>query len=411
MISVIIAAYNVERYIQRCVESIVKQTYSDIEIIIINDGSTDNTQKICESLCEKDDRIILKNKYNEGQGVARNLGIKLSKGKYITFVDADDWLEIDALSNMMEGMNISGAEVVTGDIYYVNEYENGSKDKSLSKLRIEPNKKIYVKHERDLINRVRLFLWGKLYQRELFIDQDLQQPAHPFEDTVIITKLMSKIKCIYHINVPVYNYLRNRQESTVNSVESLSYMITSLREIELYYKRNNIFNEYYSSLKKLAFSQVRFICKKVSSINDSDVEYRKQEISQDLIQYMDENYYGWFNPYKHKIYPYMDDISRRVVENIIFDKTNITDNLDCADILIMSNQSDNLQDFSMLIDEKKNIYKLILIESTYNEMFEKQLKLINRNIDIKVISKYSGTTNNIDESYIWDISDKILEII
>ena len=93
-VSIIIPVYNVEQYLPKCLDSIINQTLKDIEIICINDGSIDNSLSILKEYASKDDRIIIIDKENEGQGIARNLGIKKAKGKYIGFVDPDDWVDI-----------------------------------------------------------------------------------------------------------------------------------------------------------------------------------------------------------------------------------------------------------------------------------------------------------------------------
>jgi len=101
LISVIIPIYNSEKYLKRCIDSIINQTYKNIEIICINDGSTDESYNILKQYEIKDNRIIILNKLNQGVSSARNDGIRISKGQYITFVDSDDWLELDAIENMV----------------------------------------------------------------------------------------------------------------------------------------------------------------------------------------------------------------------------------------------------------------------------------------------------------------------
>ena len=115
MISIIVPVYNVEDYIDKCLRSIVNQTYKDIEIILINDGSTDSSGDICLKWQEADNRIIYIKKKNEGQGAARNLGVKIAKGDYLTFVDADDWIEENAIACLYESEKKSNADIVIAD--------------------------------------------------------------------------------------------------------------------------------------------------------------------------------------------------------------------------------------------------------------------------------------------------------
>ena len=97
LISVIIPAYNAEKYMDRCLNSIVKQSYNNLQIIVVNDGSTDNTKKILEKFAEADNRIVVINQKNGGVSQARNNGIYIAKGKYMCFVDSDDYIDINMI--------------------------------------------------------------------------------------------------------------------------------------------------------------------------------------------------------------------------------------------------------------------------------------------------------------------------
>ena len=114
MISVIVPVYNVEEYLEECLESICKQTYTDIEVILVNDGSTDGSKEICERYCQKDSRFKLINQENQGQSAARNNGVIVSTGEYITFVDSDDVIStkyVEILNRYMtEGIDLVECE-------------------------------------------------------------------------------------------------------------------------------------------------------------------------------------------------------------------------------------------------------------------------------------------------------------
>ena len=101
LVTIIVPVYNDERYIGRCINSLINQKYSNLDILIINDGSTDNTEKICKVLSNKDKRIRVINKKNGGVSSARNMGIELAKGKYIFFIDSDDTIDINAISTLV----------------------------------------------------------------------------------------------------------------------------------------------------------------------------------------------------------------------------------------------------------------------------------------------------------------------
>ena len=121
-LSVIIPVYNVSEYLRQCLESVINQTFTDMEIILVNDGSTDNSAEICAEYKQKDPRIIFIQQENAGLAAARQAGLEIAKGEYITFVDSDDWLEL----NMYERM-LCAAEKENVDIVFCNTYRNESK--------------------------------------------------------------------------------------------------------------------------------------------------------------------------------------------------------------------------------------------------------------------------------------------
>lgn len=121
-VSIIVAAYNIEKYIYKCIDSIRKQTFKDIEIIIVNDGSTDSTLNIIRNLALKDSRIRIIDKKNEGLIEARKSGLDVANGEYILFVDGDDWLELDALEKLYNNAINNNSDIVIYNAY--NSYDN-----------------------------------------------------------------------------------------------------------------------------------------------------------------------------------------------------------------------------------------------------------------------------------------------
>ena len=112
-LSVVIPVYNVEKYLDKCVESIVNQTFKDLEIILVDDGSTDESGKMCDEWTEKDTRIKVIHKINGGLSSARNAGIKQAKGEYISFIDSDDFVEQDMYATMVEALDRTGKDIAS----------------------------------------------------------------------------------------------------------------------------------------------------------------------------------------------------------------------------------------------------------------------------------------------------------
>jgi len=116
LISVIVPVYNIENYLSECIESILKQTYQNIELILVDDGSTDNSGMICEKYKKQDPRVIVIHKKNEGPSIARNLGLQISHGEYVMFVDSDDWIDKEALRTCVEIINENKCDVIQFDM-------------------------------------------------------------------------------------------------------------------------------------------------------------------------------------------------------------------------------------------------------------------------------------------------------
>lgn len=211
-ISLVVPIYNVEKYLRKCLDSLLAQTFSDIEIILVNDGSSDNSLGICEEYLQKDTRITLINKKNGGLSDARNVGLKIAKGDYIGFVDSDDWVE----PNMYEVL------------YKLSIKENA--DISTCLLRVHSKDKKHVQYSPyvfkvfDSKNAIHSLYKGelsgfaaynKLYRRSLF--ENIQFPiGRVYEDAAIMYILYNTANKIAFTNKPLYNYLR-REGSITNS--------------------------------------------------------------------------------------------------------------------------------------------------------------------------------------------------
>ena len=127
LISVIVPIYNMENYLEKCLDNLINQTLKEIEIICINDGSVDNSLKILKNFANKDNRIIILNQKNQGQGIARNNGIKIARGEYIGFCDPDDWIELNMFENMYNKAIQNQADIVECD--FISHYEHRNKIK------------------------------------------------------------------------------------------------------------------------------------------------------------------------------------------------------------------------------------------------------------------------------------------
>lgn len=163
-VSIIIPVYNVKDYLEKCIESVVQQSYKNLEIIIVDDGSTDGSQFICDEFLKKDERIKVIHKMNGGLSDARNVGYSESTGKYIFFLDSDDWLVLNAIEILYNTLRMCEADIAVANYYY--QYDSKSvKANEIAETRVyDRQEAMEALLRNDLIKN---FAWGKLYKREL----------------------------------------------------------------------------------------------------------------------------------------------------------------------------------------------------------------------------------------------------
>lgn len=204
LISVIVPVYNVESYLERCIDSIINQTYSNLEIILVNDGSTDSSGSICEQYSEKDSRIKVIHKKNGGLSDARNVGLDVATGEFISFIDSDDWVSRTMFSEMVEqfidNVDIVGAKFIESSGQIEQSLINDSGQVLIfsgeAALKAHLNGKYFY-----------ISVWNKLYRRELF--EQLRFPVGRLaEDLYITHKLLIKSRQVAFIDKTVMYYFQ-----------------------------------------------------------------------------------------------------------------------------------------------------------------------------------------------------------
>ena len=245
-VSVIIPVYNVEHYIDRCLKSVIEQTLEDIEIIIVNDGSTDSSKEIIEKYINKyPSRIKYLEKENGGLSSARNFALPYARGEYLAFLDSDDYIEKDMYEQMYNKAIKENADLVECDFIW--EY---------------PNKKKYdvgkeYTNKKEAIEKARVVAWNKLYRREIIEKYNLRFPEGlRYEDVEFFYKLVPFIdrivfvrKCFVHY-VQRDNSIANTQN---NRTKEIFYVLDNVIE---FYKQNGIYEEY---KEQLEYIYVRFL--------------------------------------------------------------------------------------------------------------------------------------------------------
>lgn len=241
MISVIVPIYNVEKYLSKCIESILSQTYKDLEIILVNDGSIDNSGKVCEEYKKKDRRIKVIHKENGGLSDARNVGIEISKGEYIAFIDSDDWIDeeyIEVLYKLLIENNAdisicSFTKVYNEDVVNIRGLTKEYKESICSGL--ESLKNLNTdKHTEYIV------AWNKLYRRNMF--KDLRFPKGKIhEDEFLVPILLHRANSIVYTSRKLV-YYRQRNDSITGvgfTLKKLDYLEALENRIN-YYKSKKI---------------------------------------------------------------------------------------------------------------------------------------------------------------------------
>ncbi|HFH2090816.1 TPA: glycosyltransferase family 2 protein [Streptococcus pneumoniae] len=277
-VSVIIPVYNVEKYLRRCLDSVVNQTYKDIEVILVNDGSPDNSKEICEEYVAKYSNIQLINQKNAGLGAARNTGLQYITGNAVTFVDSDDWLELDAIEYYVASMKKSDADIVVTQMirkkeYFSNEGTNGTTIKE-EVLNQEQFAKKYFKIDG---NNIEYYACAKLYKRE--IAREVKYPVGLFaEDVPAAFGSIIRSQKIFYSTKVTYNYFFNDNSLTAKFTDK----DFDLEKIwDLVVEEAKVYgNEDYILYAKVNRYRIDFnlLCRIALSENKSDIEKYSQEI-------------------------------------------------------------------------------------------------------------------------------------
>lgn len=245
LITIVVPVYNVERYVEKCLDSIIKQTYQNIEVLVINDGSTDNSLEIIKEFSKRDNRVLIFTKENGGLSDARNYGLDRAQGKYILFIDSDDYIESDMVNKMYSEALMNDADLVYCDIKYVFENES-SPPFIVTGFRQNIEGDSVVKGLLSVPSA-----WNKLYKKSLFDQTDVRYPNGLwYEDIPTTFRLLPTIKKIGYVNEPFVNYLQ-RDGSIMSSKydDRMLHIYEVFNIVNTYYKEIDIFDKYYVELE------------------------------------------------------------------------------------------------------------------------------------------------------------------
>ena len=255
-VSVIVPIYNVEKYLEKCINSLLSQTLEDIQIILVNDGSKDNSGNIAKEYEKNNkDRVIYVEKENGGLSDARNYGLKYATGDFIAFLDSDDYIEKNAYEKMYNKAIEENADYVECDFIW--EFPN--------KIRVD--KQYPYKNKKEMLSFVRVVAWNKLIKRQLITDNNLEFPKGlRYEDVEFTYKLIPFVNKFVYVDKPFIHYVQ--REGSIANVqnERTAEIFTVLDNVIEFYKKNNIYEKYrdeleYNYARYLLCSSLKRMCK------------------------------------------------------------------------------------------------------------------------------------------------------
>jgi glycosyltransferase involved in cell wall biosynthesis len=304
-LSIIVPVYGVEKYIDKCLNSLVKQSLKEIEIIVVNDGTKDNSQKIVDKYVKKyPDKIKSYIKENGGQGSARNYGLKKATGEYIGYVDSDDFVEKDMYKKLYNKAKENNYDIVVCGNYNVSEdYQNKNIDAFINNYNTDLENIFFGK----------MAVWNKIYKRDILIKNKLEFKEKVwYEDLAFTLKAIMNSNTFAFIDEPLYDYLI-REGSTMNNsnVQRNLEILDAFNDI-LSYIQHNKKEEYFSKIEFLAIDHI-YISAIVRVLKAEADDKVKRETINKLIDYMNKK----FPNYKNNKYINTLSKNRKIIYKLI----------------------------------------------------------------------------------------------
>ena len=268
-VSVIVPFYNVEGYIGRCLDTLVKQTLDNIEIILVNDGSKDRSKIVVDKyLKEYPEKIVYLEKENGGLSDARNYAIPYAKGEYIAFLDSDDYVEYTMYKDMYELAKKENSDMVECDFYWEYPYKNKTKE----------DKGLIYNGKKEMIEKVRVVAWNKLIKKDILEKSKIIFPkGYRYEDVEFTYKLVPYLDKVSFLKKPCVHYIQREGSISNNQNERNKEIFDVLGHVIDFYKENDLYEEYKDELE---YIYIRYaFCSSLLRI----VKIKDQNIQQELL--------------------------------------------------------------------------------------------------------------------------------
>lgn len=310
-ISIIVPVYKVEKYINRCLDSILNQSYKNLEIILVDDGSPDRCGEVCKEYAKKDSRIRVIHKENGGLSDARNFGMKYITGEYTLFLDSDDYIEKNCIETLLKVAQENKSDIIQSGFYYDYDtyllYDDRYYTEDSPIVNLDNNS---LMRELVINERVKNFVWGKLYKSELIRDKYFKKGVL-FEDVFWAHNIMKDVKKYTIIHKPLWYYTQ-REDSIVGKYSSKNLdILKGLKERKEFLKINypNLLGE----INKLIFTTSMLHYNIILKLRDSNLEIAKKEIKEDILKNYSEIYRSldnYFLKWQLIIFKYIPKLNR-----------------------------------------------------------------------------------------------------
>ncbi|MFX0558414.1 glycosyltransferase family 2 protein [Maribacter sp. CXY002] len=271
LVSVIVPVYNVEAYLHRCVQSILEQSYTHLEIILVNDGSADNSGEICDQLAQTDNRIKVIHQENNGVSAARNNALDIANGEYISFVDSDDWIHTRYIELLAKVLTEMDADIAECDKIYTHTY--------IEQQEVDEFSPVLLDKTSAIARSLKYGIWGVPYRmfRKTAVGDVRFNKVTIAEDAFFTFEILAKVKSMGVLYDKLYYYYHNSESATKNSLSDKKikeYVSGSERIKSIVTRENNPF------LDKLAARNLALVCirkiKEISNTRGIDQDYKQR---------------------------------------------------------------------------------------------------------------------------------------
>lgn len=280
-VSIIVPFYNVERYIEKCLETLVNQTLEDIEIILVNDGSKDKSIEIVNKFLEKyPEKLVYFEKENGGLSDARNYAIPYAKGEYIAFLDSDDYVEKDMYEKMYQLAKEENSDMVECDFYW--EYPE--------KTKIDTGA-IY-NGKKEMLEKVRVVAWNKLIKREILEKAKIEFPkGYRYEDVEFTYKLIPYLEKVSFLKKPCIHYIQRENSISNSQNERTKEIFDVLDHVIRYYKEKGIYDEYKEEIEYI-YARYLLCSSLLRMVKIEDKKIREELLNKTWIN-LNEKFPNW----------------------------------------------------------------------------------------------------------------------